>query len=91
MKPTLARVAAVRGQFALLVFRDALRDGRIEPNEACAVGDALSDWESATTASADVEALSDAMRRGIADEHYRRQLVERAWLAIDELPPRTVA
>lgn len=86
-KPTLAKVAVVRGDLALLVFRDAIADGKIDRREQDALSAALFDWHAVTRATHVAQALGDALGRGIEDEGYTRRLVSAYRSEIDELPP----
>lgn len=93
----LATVAVTRGEFALLVFHDALTDRRspgvIDEHEAPAVRDALADWHAATKASHRAESLSHAIKCGVGaqDGRYLVRLVEAYRETIDELPELVLA
>lgn len=85
-RPRLAKVAVVRGEFALLVFQDAASDGRIESHELPSVLDAMQDWMQVVKATNAAQALGDAIERGVEDPHYFGQLMSGYRSVIDELP-----
>lgn len=88
----LATVAVSRGEFALLVFHDALTDpvspGVIDASEAPCVRDALEDWMSSTRATKTATAVSHAFLCGVGaeDDRYLLRLLGEYREAIDELP-----
>lgn len=85
-KQRLAKVAVVRGEFALLVFHDAAADGRIEGAEIPTLYAALMDWHATSKATDVAQALGEAMNRGIEDTNYQDRLFGAYRSTVDELP-----
>ena len=85
-KPTLARVAVVRGDLALLAFKSVVATKGTDLHTMRMAARALDNWHATTRAAYAAEALGDALKRGIEDPVYRTKLVDAYCARIDELP-----
>jgi hypothetical protein len=85
-KPTLARVAVVRGDLALLAFKDVVATNGSDLQTIRMAALALDCWHATVRAAYAAEALGDALKRGIEDPSYRDRLMAAYCSRIDELP-----
>jgi hypothetical protein len=91
-RASLATVAVTRGEFALLVFHDAMTDARtpgvVDEIEAPAVAAAMSDWMLAVKADRTAQSVALAIQCGVGanDPRYLESLIDAYREALDEAP-----
>ncbi len=86
MKYRMETVARQRGEHALLMWRDARRDGVITPSEQVALDAALEDWLMSDVAADETDRLAYAIKHGVVIGAYFDRMLDACQQAVDELP-----